>query len=244
MTCRWLISVLLGLACADIAQADDIRLEAGGVWFSRNDVRIPSDVGTRFDLLELTGKAAEPYARFYASHDFNDHHSLRLTLAPLRVSGTGTLSRNTIFRGKLFNAGVATQGTYQFSTYRLTYRWLFHDEARWRLGVGGALLVRDAEISLRQGATRASDKDVGLVPLLHGYAAYQFNQRLSVQLDVEGAWSPMGRAVDAALTAEHMFDSGWYLAAGYRTLEGGADNDDVYTFAWLHYALLSVGYRF
>ena len=59
-----------------------------------------------------------------------------------------------------------------------------------------------------------------------------------------GAWSPMGRAVDAALTAQHTFDSGWFLAAGYRTLEGGADNDDVYTFAWLHYAVAAVGYRF
>ena len=137
MRCRVLTAVLVGLACAATAQADDIRLETGGVWFSRNDVRIPSDTGTRFDLLELTGKGADPYARLYASHDFNERHSLRLTLAPLRVSGTGTLSRNTSFRGKLFNAGVATQGTYQFSTYRLTYRWLFHDEARWRLVAHG-----------------------------------------------------------------------------------------------------------
>ncbi|MEE4250513.1 MAG: hypothetical protein V2I38_07985 [Alcanivoracaceae bacterium] len=244
MKCRSLIALLAASACVATARADDIRLESGAVWLSRNDVRIPNDTGTRFDLLELTGKGADPYARLYASHDFNERHSLRLTLAPLRVSGTGTLSKNTTFRGQLFNAGVATQGTYQFSTYRLTYRWLFHDEARWRLGVGGVLLVRDAEITLRQGATRVSDKDVGLVPLLHGYAAYQFNERLSAQLDVEGAWSPMGRAVDAALTAQYDFDSGLYLAAGYRTLEGGADNDDVYTFAWLHYFLTTVGYRF
>jgi hypothetical protein len=28
------------------------------------------------------------------------------------------------------------------------------------------------------------------------------------------------------------------------TLEGGSDNDDVYTFAWLHYALAKIGYSF
>jgi hypothetical protein len=36
----------------------------------------------------------------------------------------------------------------------------------------------------------------------------------------------------------------WTLAAGYRTLEGGADVDDVYTFAWLHYATASIAFRF
>jgi hypothetical protein len=76
------------------------------------------------------------------------------------------------------------------------------------------------------------------------YGEYRLNDQASVILDVEGAWSPMGRAVDAALTVQYDFDSGWYVAAGYRTLEGGADNDDVYTFAWLHYAQATVGYRF
>ena len=41
-----------------------------------------------------------------------------------------------------------------------------------------------------------------------------------------------------------LWGSGGYLAAGYRTLEGGADNDSVYTFAWLHYALVEIGARF
>ena len=36
----------------------------------------------------------------------------------------------------------------------------------------------------------------------------------------------------------------WTVAAGYRTIEGGADNEDVYTFAWLHSVVASVGFRF
>jgi hypothetical protein len=76
------------------------------------------------------------------------------------------------------------------------------------------------------------------------YSEYRLNDQASVILDMEGAWSPMGRAVDAALKVQYDFDSGWYVAAGYRTLEGGADNDDVYTFAWLHHALVAAGCRF
>ena len=50
--------------------------------------------------------------------------------------------------------------------------------------------------------------------------------------------------LDAALMAQYGFVSGWYAAAGYRTLEGGANNDDICAFAWLHYAQVSVGRRF
>jgi transposase len=36
----------------------------------------------------------------------------------------------------------------------------------------------------------------------------------------------------------------WRVGGGYRTLEGGADTDDVYSFGWLHYAVLDVRYQF
>ena len=228
------------------APAGELRLQAegGGVWFSKNNVRIPGDGGTKFDMLDLTGNGSDPYVRLYGTYDFNRRHALRMTFAPLQVDGTGRLSDDVAFKDDVFTASAPTKGTYKFNTYRVTYRWTFHDRGRWRWGLGAAVLVRDADITLEQGDKRQSRDDLGVVPLLHLHAAYRFNDQASVILDVEGAWSPMGRAIDSALKAEYDFDSGWYLAAGYRTLEGGADNDSVYTFAWLHYALAEVGYRF
>ncbi len=221
-----------------------LRAESGAVWFSRNDVRIPGDGGTTFDLLDLTGRGPDPYLRLYATYDFSSRHSLRATFAPLNVAGTGTLGDDVVFKDDVFAAGVPTRGTYRFNTYRLTYRRTFHGHGRWCWGLGAAVLIRDADITLEQEGRKQSRDDLGVVPLLHAYAAYRLSDRASVHLDVEGAWSPMGRAFDAALKAEYAFDSGWYAAAGYRTLEGGADNDSVYTFAWLHYALVEVGCRF
>ncbi len=239
-----LLALLLITASSAQAGELDIRLEAGGVRFSRNDVQIPGDGGTRFDMLDLTGKGPDLYFRLYAVYDFNDKHALRLTLAPLKVEGTGMLSEDVIFKEDVFTAGTPVKGKYKFNTYRLTYRWTFHDRDRWRWGLGGAVLVRDAEITLEQADKKQSEDDLGLVPLLHLYGEYRFNDKTFLVLDVEGAWSPMGRAVDMALMARHDFSSGWYAAAGYRTLEGGADNDTVYAFAWLHYAQAAVGYRF
>ena len=222
----------------------DLEIEGGGVWFTKNDVRIPGDTGTKFDMLDLTGKGPDAYLRLYATYEFNERHSLRLNLAPLEVDGTGTLSQEVLFDGVTFAAGVPTEGTFKFNTYRLTYRWMFHRGTQWKWGVGGALLVRDAKIQLQQDALEQADEDLGLVPLLHLYGAYLFNDRASAILDVEGAGASQGRAIDAALKLRYEWPSGWNASAGYRTLEGGADNDSVYTFAWLHYALLTVGYRF
>ena len=242
------IYLLLGAVLSTISPATagefDVRLESGGVWSSRNDVRIPGDDGTTFDMLGLTGNGPDPYLRVYATYHFNSRHALRLTFAPLTVEGTGRLNDDVMFEDEMFAADLPTKGTYKFNTYRMTYRWTFYDRERWRLGLGAAVLVRDADITLEQGDKRQSRDDLGLVPLLHLYGEYRFNDRASVILDMEGAWSPMGRAIDAALKAQYNFDSGLYLETGYRTLEGGADNDDVYTFAWLHYALVAAGYRF
>lgn len=226
------------------AQGLDFRVETGGVAFSKNDVSIPGDTGTRFDMTDLTGQSATPYVRLYGTYHFNPQHAVRLTFAPLSVDGRGTLSKSIQFQDQRFAAGQAIDADYQFNTYRATYRWTFYDQGPWQWGVGAAALVRDAEITLAQGETKATKSNVGVVPLLHGYGQYRLSDRAALILDVEGAWSPMGRAVDAALMLEYHLGDGWYGALGYRTLEGGADNDEVYNFSWLHYGLASLRYRF
>ncbi len=244
LTTYLIIGFVLFTSSATFAGDFDIQVEGGAVWFSQNDVRIPGDGGTKFDMLDLTGNGPDPYVRFYATYDFNSRHAIRLTIAPLQVEGTGMLPGDVTFQDDVFTADAPTKGTYTFNTYRLTYRWTFHDSERWRWGLGAAALVRDADIGLEQGDKKQSKDDLGLVPLLHLYGEYRFSDQVSIIMDVEGAWAPVGRAVDAALKTQYDFDSGWYVGAGYRTLEGGADNDEVYTFAWLHYAMAEVGYRF
>ncbi|WP_111642143.1 hypothetical protein [Marinimicrobium alkaliphilum] len=237
------------VVCVPFASADQHRplsvtVEGGAASFTRNDVRIPNDGGTRYDMLNLTGEGPDPYARLYVHYAFNDRHSLRLNLAPLQSSGTGEFAESVDFVDSTFAADTPTRGSYRFNTYRLTYRWLFHQSERWDWGVGGALLVRDAKVELTQGDLNALDDDVGVVPLLHLYGAYDLGDGWSLVLDVEGAGAPQGRAIDAALQAHYQLDRHWSLAGGYRILDGGADNDSLYTFARVHYAHLAVGYRF
>ena len=104
----WLLAaVLLPVASAWGQSAGDeprfgIGLETGAVGFSKNDVQIPNDTGTRFDMTGLTGSGPEFFARLQGHWNINEKHGLRVVLAPLEVSGTGELEADTDFAGETF----------------------------------------------------------------------------------------------------------------------------------------------
>ncbi|MDJ0972963.1 MAG: hypothetical protein QNJ98_00710 [Planctomycetota bacterium] len=221
-----------------------LELEAGPVWQSRNEVAIPGDTGTRFDLDDLTGAGPFPYGRLTFDWHVAPRHTVRAVVAPLELSGTDTLDQQVSFDGQLFAAGQRTKATYKFNSYRLTYRYLLGCGCDWSLHVGATAKIRDAKIELEQGGTSAKDTDLGFVPLLH----VAFEKRLApcwrFVADLDGAWAPQGRAFDFSAKLFYDIDDRWSIGLGYRTIEGGADNDTVYTFAWLHQTVLSAEFRF
>jgi hypothetical protein len=220
-----------------------IGLEAGPVGFTRNDIRIPGDTGTEFDMTRLTGSGPAFFARIDGHWDINDKHGLRLVLAPLEVSGSGNLREDTVFADELFSAGE-TEGRYTFNTYKLTYRYTFVDKPklRWRVGFTG--VIRDADVELRQGDLRDNDDNVGFVPALHLSSDYSFADRWTLRFDFDGLAGGPGRLFDVALKVDYAVSDNWRIGGGYRTLEGGADTDDVYSFGWLHYGVFDIRYQF
>ena len=235
------------LLSSNLASASEqpwtFNLEGGGVWQSRNDVRIPNDEGTRFSIDALTETGPFPYYRLEAFYNLGDTRQLRFLVAPLRFTESGRLDEDLVFVDETFNAGQAADFTYQFNSYRLSYRVLFKDTDDWRLWLGGTLKVRDAEIALQQGQVKASDSNVGVVPLFNLYSDYQLNPEWRLTVDFDGLVGPQGRAVDLGVNLLRDLDTHWSVGLGYRTLEGGADNDEVYNFAWLNYAFISLSYR-
>jgi len=221
-----------------------LELEGGALWQSKNDVRIPGDTGTRFPLDELTGNGPYPIGRLTADWDIDRRHAVRVVLAPLELDGSGELDDPTSFAGQTFAAGVTTEGTYRFNSYRLSYRYTFLHREHWRLRAGGTLFVRDAKVELEQGATRASDSNVGVVPLIHLAAEYYPAPDWSLVSELDGLVASQGRALDVVLKGRYDLTDPCSLALGYRTIEGGADNDDVTSFAWLHAVVASITFRF
>jgi hypothetical protein len=221
-----------------------IEVETGPLWVTRNDVRIPPETGTGFSMLDLTGRGPDPFIRVNATLQLAERHGLRVLFAPVQTSGTGTFDVPVFFVDQLFDPGVPAEGTFKFNTYRLTYHYTLHAGAKWRVRIGAALLTRDAKIEVRQAGKAAEDRDLGFVPLAHFSATRTLGDRASFVFDLEGLGSPQGRALDGVIKVDFRLTDRCTLGAGYRTIEGGADVESVYTFAWLHFGVVSLGYRF
>ncbi len=221
-----------------------LELEGGPVWQSYNDVEIPNDgTATRFSLSDLAGAGPWPGGRLYITAPFGGRHAVRLLLAPFSLTETGVPGSAVEFAGSSYVAGEPLQATYTFNSYRLTYSYQWHDGERSRAAVGFTAKIRDAEIALEQGPTASRKEDFGFVPLLHLAGEWRLAPGWYILADVDGLAGGPGRAVDATLKLGRDLNERWALRAGYRTVEGGADVDEVYTFAWLHQASVSLVLR-
>lgn len=230
-------------AAAQRVPTFEFQLESGPVWQSYNDVEIPNDgSATRFSLHDVTGSGPWASARLYLTWNIDDRHGLRVLAAPLSITETGRLGAPVIFTGDTFSPGEA-QATYAFNSYRLSYRYRFHSGARTTAWVGFTAKLRDAVIRLEQDGQESEKADLGFVPLLHLAGQWRLAPRLRLGLDIDALAGGPGRAEDVALQLGYDLSDAWTLQAGYRTVEGGADVDEVYTFAWLHYGVVSVVWR-
>ena len=100
--------------------------------------------------------------------------------------------------------------------------------------------MRDAAIRLEGGGKESENTDLGFVPLLSFSATWFAHPSLRVVLDGDALAAPQGRAEDVLLAVVAPLNDQVSLKAGYRILEGGADNDKVYTFSLFHYAVVGM----
>ena len=238
----FLLSPLSG-ARAQTVPTFQFELEGGPVWQTKNDVQIPNDeTGFRFSLVDLAGKGPWASGRLYATWNINDRHGLRILLAPFSLTEAGTLESPIEFAGETFAPGAA-EATYKFNSWRLSYRYRFLRRQDLDLWVGFSAKLRDAKIELVQGSTSSKDTDLGFVPLLHLAADWRLAESTHLLFDFDGLAGGPGRAFDSSLKLGYDLNHRWQVTLGYRTLEGGADVDAVYNFAWLHFGAASIVLR-
>jgi len=227
------------------AQAQGVlEVEAGAVITGYNDIRIPGDTGTRFSLTDDLEASAAGAFRIRYTYPLSGRHSLALFLAPLTVTSRGILGEETVYYHETFPAGTSVEATYRFDSYRLIYRYLLHESPRWRFSIGAAGKIRDAAIKLEGGGLLSEKTNLGFVPLLSFNATWAPTDRFQLLIDGEGLAAPQGRAEDVLAGVQYDATQRFSLRAGYRILEGGADNDEVYTFSLFHYFVGGLVYNF
>ena len=74
-----------------------------------------------------------------------------------------------IFQDRVVASRIATDAPYVFNSHRLT----------WSLRLGGTVKVRNAQIGLEGTPGRSVQENLGLVPLVSGFARYPASDRVA-----------------------------------------------------------------
>ncbi|MBN2246823.1 MAG: hypothetical protein JW755_13380 [Candidatus Aminicenantes bacterium] len=223
-----------------------VDIESGYVFNGYNDVQIPGDTGTRFSLTDDLEAESSIFYRLRVGIRFNERHTLSALFAPLSIEASGKLNIPVIFFEEEFSAGVPLDGRYTFNSYRLTYRYTLKNSEKWRIGLGFTAKIRDAAVKLAGEGKTSEKTNVGFVPLLNFLLEYAISDKTSILLEGDALASPggQGRAEDVLLALQYRLNDKLQIRAGYRILEGGANVEEVYNFALLHFITLGLKFTF
>lgn len=228
-----------------IAKAQlSIDTETGLAFPGYNNVRIPNEAGTLFSF-KNDFKAIGPVvpARIRVGYTFNEKNHIFGLYAPLSINYEGGFDQTVQFQGSSFPAGTPIEGFYQFNSYRLTYRRDVVQSNNWQIGIGFTAKIRDASVQLEsEDGLRDRKDDVGFVPLLHLYTAYDWDGK-TLYFEGDGLAGGPGRAFDLFMGAKFPVSNTVSLKAGYRFLEGGANVDEVYNFTLVQFAVLGMFFQ-
>lgn len=222
----------------------ELDLESGAVFSGYNDVRIPGNSGTLISLSEELTADPAVFFRARATRSIGSKHSLSILVAPLRLKADGSIDRIVLFEGEEFPANVPLEATYRFDSYRFTYRYRVVQTDVLEAGLGLTAKIRDASISLENDNRRSEKKNTGFVPLINFRLRWMLAERFGVLLAGDALAAPQGRAEDVLAAIRYVPTENVGLRLGYRVLEGGADVDEVYTFALLHYVIMGATLSF
>lgn len=222
-----------------------VSVESGIAFTQYNNVKAPNQdnqQGSFFSLADDFQEVQTPiYFRAEAKYLIASKHTIEITAAPLVVEsqsfeGSSLLFENTSFEDDNVN------GRYQFNTYRASYRYRILKRPKFLIDLGASILVRDASITISQNNTSVSNTDLGFVPLISLYAQYNINPKLQTILKGDALVGPVGRAEDFFLGFQYIPFSTMGIKVGYRLIEGGADVEQVYNFAFFHFASVGLNY--
>ncbi len=232
--------LLAMLPAATVNAQISLDLESGYVSTGYNDVRIPGNQGTLFSLNEDLEAKGKIFYRVRLSYNINSRHILSVLYAPLTLESNGSIPGDIFFAGEVFPASSVIDATYKFNSYRLTYRYEIVQKPKLDFGLGFTAKIRDAKIALASGDLSGEKVNVGFVPIINFRLLWRPAEKFGILLEGDALAAPQGRAEDVLVAATYRFSDRLGIKAGYRILEGGADNDEVYTFSLFHYAAVGL----
>ncbi len=217
-----------------------LDIEGGAVITGYNNVRVPGDAGTLFSLTDDLNAKPTTFMRLRAGYTIKLRHTISVLYAPLTVKSDGSATFPIDFEGVTFPANTPLDASYTFNSYRITYRYDFVKRPKFELGLGVTAKIREAEIALKSQGLASSKTNVGFVPIINFRLNWIMNEKFGLLLEGNALAAPQGRAEDVLIAITYNLLDKVVLKTGYRILEGGADNDEVYNFSLFNYAVVGL----
>lgn len=235
------------------------RMDAGFLAVLQHEIQ-QGDPGSTFDYRDEGGQdVLFAVQRFSLGVELAERHRITFLYQPLELRTRARVQRDLLIEGVTYSAGENLALTYGFPFYRAGYEYAAWQDARTRLGIGGALQIRNATIEFitTTGERLVSERDVGLVPLLHASFWRRLGGPYWLELDVDGIYAPIkyingnDNGVEGALldaNARLGLDIGEHVAPflNLRYLGGGAEGSSdgspaEYNSNWLQFFIVSLG---
>ncbi len=221
-----------------------INVQGAAVYTEKNDVQVPGDTGTRFSLCDNLQADTAFAGRLEAGYVHKNRDYFGIVIAPLSVDSHGSVNEDINFTGTIFPANTDLDATFRFDSYRITWRRKLVAKENLDLWLGLTGKIRDAAITVEGGGRKAEKDNTGFVPLINFLMDWRFAKPWTIRVSGDALAAPQGRAEDVLFALMYDASASTKVFAGYRVLEGGADNDEVYTFSLFNYIVGGVEVRF
>ena len=211
--------------------------EFGPLVQEKNLVRTPNVGGTTIDLEALENEFHYT-ARFIYERYLTDKHEVGVFYGPMGMTEFGEPTDvftvgNTTFDPADPDAAIF-DSNYRWWDLRATYKYVLVNNERWKVRIGASLQYSKTEFQVEQRDDQAQfvkeghGRDEQISPFIHASAAFRFNDRWSLETEIDGMSSGDEHYWNNGLWVRYQATQLWDLAFGGRWFSAKVDNADFY----------------
>lgn len=214
--------------------------EFGPVNQERNLFAAPPDTGTEIDLATAENEF-DITARMALIHHFADRHEWEAYLAPMELiefDPAETLPNPVSFAGEVFDPydGANYETRYNFSEFRVVYRYRLWERERLSFRVGGGLQLSDTFLRIKEYDGEVDDDNLVkeaeagetlLNPIASARVDFKLTRRWSLRYEVDGFPGKNASYLNQAFMLDWQPTPMWHLALGGRFIDWEVDRSEL-----------------
>ncbi len=215
-----------------------VTFEFGPVVQDKNIIRSPNDNGTTIDLEALEAEF-HMTARMIVDMYLKGRHELRFWYGPMGMTDFASPVQPFNLGGDTYDPGDGNgaifDSNYRWWDVRGTWRYRLVDNDRWTVKAGLGVQYSRTQFNVEQRETvpgpinRAFEAQESVFsPVLHLAAAYHFNEKWSIEAEIDAAASELEHYWNDALFIRYRPSPIWDLSLGGRYISAKLDREELY----------------